>query len=265
MRSARRERVLDVVGAGVGLRRARRWAARFSNISRPCGDDRQQLLQPVELHRRAGERLQRRALREAADPRATAAVEGEVVLPREPAAARHRDREQLVEQLGGAVQLPRLRAYALSLPKFASGWRWMPWPGTYCQTSSEPSKTIALPVRQQRLGGPVLEVALKLEHHHREAGGAQGAALRDALDDLVRAGQLRPARAGEPLELAPDARERGTVRVVGELIDGSGVQELDELLVQRPLLRGVRRGWSPRPTRSEVRRRTHNKQSAFCP
>ena len=93
---------------------------RCSNSFRPAEISGNSSSWRPSLTRGARDRLQPGALREAAHPRRRAAVEVEVVLPREPAAARDGDRHQLVEQqrvarvvaLGALrvrVQLPEVR------------------------------------------------------------------------------------------------------------------------------------------------------------
>ena len=95
----RPERVLRVVHAlPVRGRDAHARRRRLLEQLEPRLDARQQLRHAAELDGGARDRLQARALGQPADPRRLAAVEREVVLPREPAAARHGDREQLVEQ-----------------------------------------------------------------------------------------------------------------------------------------------------------------------
>ena len=66
----------------------------------------------------------------------------------------------------------RERQSALSLPKFASGWICSPSPGTYCHTSSEPSKDTRAP---EASNGPSF-------HHSRlRAIVSHSAGSRDAV------------------------------------------------------------------------------------
>ena len=132
---------------------------------------------PPSSARPARQRLDRGALREAADPRRRAAAEREEVLPRREAAALGGQRDHAVEQRaqlsgqggrpgrrprGGtgdrrrwgrrvgvgaapARRLAHARHSALALPKLASGWISSPWPGYHWKTTGSPSNVTRAP------------------------------------------------------------------------------------------------------------------------
>ena len=183
-------------------------------------DLREQLVLAAELDRRARDRLQPGALREAAHPRRRAAVEVEVVLPREPAAARDGDRHQLVEQqrvarvvaLGALrvrVQLPEVRerveleALAREVLEDELGARE--------RDARAARRAAARPSSTPRCAGAGGTAA--------EPRGAQLAARGDPLGRGQDAGELVPPRAGEALDPALDVGQDRPVGVVGRLVD----------------------------------------------
>ena len=173
------------------------------------------------LTRRARDRLQPGALREAAHPRRRAAVEVEVVLPREPAAARDGDRHQLVEQQRGArvvalgalrvrVQLAEVRE-RVELEALAR--EVLPDElGARERDARAARRAAARPSSTPRC-------AASWRNSGAQPRGAQLAARGDPLGRGQDAGELVPPRAGEALDPALDVGQDRAVGVVGRLVD----------------------------------------------
>ena len=239
---ARPERVLHVVRA---LRRLDPHAGRRRLLEhlQPVLDARQQLRHPVELGGRTGDRLQAGALRQAGDPRRPPTVEREVVLPREPAAARHGHRQQLVEQLRvGNPLVPGLRV-RVEQAEVGQRMELEPLARHVLPDELGVLERDALAGRRQRLGRPPLAVALERQEQRVQARRAQRAARRHALDRGQDAGELRPASAGQAPDRALDVGVDRAVGVVGRLVDRAARVELLQLARDRlRRLGGTRRG-----------------------
>ena len=95
----------------------------------------------------------------------------------------------------------------------------MPCPGTYCQTSSEPSKVTRWPLASSGSADHHSGLRCSVRNSGYRRDGAQLAARGDPLDGRERARELRLARAGEALDAALDVGVDRAVRVVGGLVD----------------------------------------------
>ena len=226
----------------VGGLHAHTGGRRLLEQPQPGLDPRQQLLHPVELGRGAGDRLQAGALREPADPRRAAAVEREVVLPREPAAARDRDRHQLVEQQGVArVVAARALGVRVELAEVGQRVELDALPGHVLPDQLGAREGDALAAVEQRLA---------IDHHSalrwsvRKSGNRRAGAQLAARGDRPRSAASAPAswalrapdqRADAALDVAMDR----AVGVVGGLVDRAGRVQLLQLARDRLALRGV--------------------------
>ena len=132
-----------------------------------------------------------------------AAAEGEVVLPGEAAGALRRAGPAARRAAArGARRRASARHSALSLPKLPSGWICRPWPGTYCQTSSEPSKLTRWP---EPSSGPSL-------HHSRLRCSVSHSASRRETVSALRAAMRRPRSRSRP----PCRARRRPLTALGE-------------------------------------------------
>jgi hypothetical protein len=194
---------------------------------------------PAELCRRAGERLDRRGLRQRADPWRPSAEDREQVLPREHARPHDAERQQLVEQRDAARVEPRVaraeqrirltpRPVDLELQAEA---------GVVLEHELAPRERDARRARMRREGlaapaarpvltrragdrrpvhRPPLGVALERQEHGRHACRRQVVALCDLAGDSQRGGHLATAHAAQPVadgaRLGEDRAVQGALR-----------------------------------------------------
>ena len=207
----------------------------------PGRDLREQLVLAAELDRGARDRLQPGALREAAHPRRRAAVEAEVVLPRQPAAARDGDRHQLVEQqrVARVVALGALRV-RVQLPEVRERVELEALPREVLEDELGARERDARAVASSGCADQYSALRWSWRKSGEEPARAQ--LPRAAIPSVVArtpASSVAP-RAGQAPDPALDVGQDRAVGVVGRLVDRARPVELAQLGRDRLLLRRLR-------------------------